>query len=97
MNILQAHHFGARLHETFDLSLGETTMPLVLADIRHGTSPRFAGQLRDPFTLTFRSTSPVALPQRIYRMNNEAMGTLDIFIVPIGRDVSGILYEAVFN
>ena len=38
-----------------------------------------------------------ALPQRIYRLEHAELGGLDLFLVPIGRDASGITYEAVFT
>ena len=53
--------------------------------------------LRSPFSLMFRSGSPVVLPQKVYRLKNATMGLVDIFLVPVGRDVSGVVYQAVFN
>ncbi len=39
------------------------------------------------------------LPQSIYQLENQATGTLDLFLVPIGigKDGTGIQYESVFN
>jgi hypothetical protein len=37
------------------------------------------------------------LPQRIYRLEHDELGALDLFLVPIGRDDSGVRYEAVFT
>ena len=53
--------------------------------------------MREPFSLYFRSGSQVVLPQRIYPIAHEAMGRLEIFIVPVAREPEGIVYEAVFN
>jgi hypothetical protein len=50
-----------------------------------------------PFSLTFRGPKESFLPQRTYRVEHPALGSLDIFIVPIGLDPSGYRYEAVFN
>jgi len=50
-----------------------------------------------PFSLLFRGPREGFLPQRTYRVEHVALGTLDIFIVPIGLDPSGYRYEAVFN
>ena len=38
------------------------------------------------------------LPQRIYQCEHDALGTVDLFLVPIGRghEGVGIQYEAVF-
>jgi hypothetical protein len=37
------------------------------------------------------------LPQAIYQLEHDRMGTMDIFLVPIGPDGQGMGYEAVFN
>jgi hypothetical protein len=53
--------------------------------------------MRQPFSLLFRSESPVVLPQKIYRMTNATVGPIEIFIVPVARDRQGIVYQAIFN
>lgn len=50
-----------------------------------------------PFSIVFRGPKDVLLPQRIYRMEHEQIGAFDIFLVPIGPDAEGLLYEAIFN
>jgi hypothetical protein len=52
---------------------------------------------RAPFSLLFRGPKNVYLPQRIYRFEHDEMGTLEIFIVPIGPDAVGMRFEAIFN
>ena len=51
---------------------------------------------RSPFLVQFRGPGDLILPQRIYRVDNETVGTLEIFLVPIGNDGSATTYEAVF-
>jgi uncharacterized protein DUF6916 len=48
---------------------------------------------RMPFSLVFEGGPDPPLPQAIYRVEHEALGELDVFLVPIatGR------YEAVFT
>jgi hypothetical protein len=55
------------------------------------------GGKRLPFSLIFRGPRTPILCQRIYRLEHETMGALEIFIVPVGPDESGVLYEAVFS
>lgn len=55
------------------------------------------GAKRKPFSLVFRGPSGPVLPQRIYALENEALGRLEIFLVPIGADTDGVRYEAIFN
>ena len=52
---------------------------------------------RTPFAVLFRTVLTPALPQRIYRVEHEAMGAHDIFLVPIGPDAAGMVYEAIFT
>ncbi|UUL82458.1 DUF6916 family protein [Sphingomonas qomolangmaensis] len=53
--------------------------------------------VRAPFVLLFQSAHVPMLQQASYRLANPTAGTLDIFLVPVGRDAAGTLYEAVFN
>lgn len=50
-----------------------------------------------PFSIVFRGPKDALLPQRIYRMEHAEIGAFDIFLVPIGPDDEGLLYEAIFN
>lgn len=52
---------------------------------------------RVPFSLIFRDPGGVVLPQRIYRVDHPELGSLDIFLVPIGADAAGVRYEAIFT
>lgn len=56
-----------------------------------------AKKRREPFSVVFRGPMSPILPQRIYRVVNEELGTLDLFLVPVGPDEEGMLYEAVFT
>ena len=52
---------------------------------------------RTPFSIVFRGPRTPLLPQRIYPMEHDAIGTFDLFLVPIGPDQEGMRYEAVFT
>ena len=52
---------------------------------------------QEQFSIFFRGPANIYLPQRTYHMKHDAMGELDLFIVPIGRESDGFRYEAVFN
>lgn len=97
MELLSCETFAGRAGETFDLAMGDGTVTLTLTEVTPLPTRGFPGMMRAPFSLIFRSTTPVVLPQRIYRLKNASMGALDIFLVPIGRDVGGAVYQAVFN
>lgn len=55
------------------------------------------GATREPFSLVFLGPREPVLAQRIYRLEHGGLGTLEIFLVPIGRDGAGTRYEAAFN
>ena len=61
-----------------------------------GWRPEGNRPARQPFALLFLGRSQVVLPQAVYRLENETLGALEIFIVPIGRTPEGVSYEAVF-
>ena len=52
------------------------------------------GQFKMP--IVFRGPTEPSLPQRVYRLVNAEMGTLELFLVPIAPDAEGLYYEAVF-
>jgi L-ascorbate metabolism protein UlaG (beta-lactamase superfamily) len=51
----------------------------------------------EQFSIVFRGSLDTFLPQGIYQIMHERMGSFDLFLVPIGRNESGYEYEAVFN
>ncbi|HEX9189876.1 MAG TPA: hypothetical protein VGB87_22560 [Vicinamibacteria bacterium] len=74
--------------EALDLTLVEATL--------HPDRSAVAAR-RKGFSLVFRDARPGHLPQGTYRLDHEEMGTLEIFLVPIGPLEGGMGYEAVFN
>lgn len=97
MRSLSLADFATVRGETLDLAIGEASVGMTLAEVRPLTMPAVLGGRSEPFELIFRSASPVVLPQRIYTFRHAALGTLEIFIVPVARDATGIVYQAVFT
>jgi hypothetical protein len=89
--------FTGRVGEQFRIAIGDATMltTQLIEVTPAGTPPR--GPRRTPFSLVFRSPPGAPLPQRIYRLHHDELGALDLFLVPIGPDDDGMLYEAVFS
>jgi hypothetical protein len=69
-------------------------LELVVAEAVGGETPE---GLREPFRLEFRGPVDPVLNQQIHRLEHAALGTLDIFLVPVGRDATGTTYEAIFG
>jgi Domain of unknown function (DUF6916) len=97
VQFLNFEFFSPHVNSTFALGLGEASVELTLTKAQKLPVHPFAGMMREPFSLFFRSSTPVVLPQRLYPFKHEALGNLDIFIVPIARDPQGIVYQALFN
>jgi hypothetical protein len=52
---------------------------------------------RQPFSLIFHGPRDPLLAQAIYRFEHEALGALEIFVVPLGQSAEHTTYEAVFT
>lgn len=49
------------------------------------------------FSLIFRGPLEPALRQRTHRLKHPALGELELFLVPIGKDEGSRFYEVIFN
>jgi hypothetical protein len=87
-----ADDFERHNGETFRLSPGELELKLV-------ETKRIGAALRDggAFSLLFVSAAGPFLPQAIYRLAHPGLGTLELFLVPLGPMHGGNGYEAVFT
>lgn len=100
---LTSADFRPFLNQTFLVHYGgETPWETTLIDVRDMPHQQAAGPdddaaRRQPFSILLRSPRVDAyLRQNIYTVKHDTMGALDIFLVPVGQDKHGTLYEAVF-
>jgi hypothetical protein len=86
--------FSEHLNTKFRVYAGDdNTVELELVEAKDlGSNSR-----QERFTLLFRGPHNVALEQRIYKMEHDKIGSLDLFIVPVGAVEAGKEYEAIFN
>lgn len=56
-----------------------------------------AGPHAPAFSLLFHGPADPLMPQATYRFEHGSLGTMEIFIVPLGRDEHSAVYEAVFS
>lgn len=83
------------LNQTFVVQIApEQTHPVELISVARVGRDNTTGR---PFSLLFRGAPGVYLPQRIYPISNDQMGTLEIFLVPVQPDQTGMRFEAIFN
>jgi hypothetical protein len=84
--------FESRINETFHLMLADGTLPLVLTEVKAaGTAA--PGAKRDPFSIAFRASGEIRLPQGIYRLQNDFLGVMEIFLVQHGPLELGAVFS----
>jgi hypothetical protein len=91
---LTADDFTARMQETFALSVPGMTVEVRLVEVEKLGG---ASVGRRPFSLRFSGPSQPILSQATYRIENAAMGAIEVFLVPLGPRDGGMCYEAVFT
>ena len=91
--------FAPHRGSTFTIDAGGGRVFVVrLEEVNAGRpAPRGPGRPQ-PFSLIFVEPAGTYLPQAIYRVVQETLGDLDVFLVPIGPGPDGgMRFEAVFN
>lgn len=98
LDALELADFARRLGTLFRLQppAGQALELVLLEATPHRSLPPAPGR-RAGFSLLFRSAGPGHLPQATYRLDHDDLGTLELFLVPIGPRDGGMCYEAVFN
>jgi hypothetical protein len=99
---LSAATFFPHIGDSFTIQIdAETNLDLELLEVtnpaRSGPPGPPQGDRRAPFSIVFRAATAPLLPQSVYAIAHGQIGRLDIFIVPIGPDKVGMLYQAVFT
>ena len=98
---LTVDDFAPLVGEVFAIHAGDAgTIELELTEAAtHDPAARAADDSgrRSAFSAVFRGPVEPILAQQICRLENDSLGPLEIFIVPIGRDEAGARYEAVFT
>jgi hypothetical protein len=96
MELLTIDMFGDKVGDAFVIDEAES--PAVELSLVEATPlPNHAKAPRVPFSLLFTTPGNAVLPQRIFMLRHPALGTLSIFLVPIGRDEHKVTYQAIFN
>lgn len=91
---LNSKSFYEHLNSEFKVLVpNEQPVSLRLAEV----AERDGGPRVEQFSLFFRGPKTPLLEQRIYHLQHETLGQLDLFLVPISIDEQGLLYECVFN
>lgn len=97
MQLMSIQNFAGAANQAFEIRMGEAAMSVTLIEVKPLQAHPFPGRLREPFSLLFKSASPVILPQKLYKMKHPSIGSIDLFLVPVAQDAGAIVYQAVFN
>ncbi|MFB9266316.1 DUF6916 family protein [Bradyrhizobium erythrophlei] len=91
---LHIDDFTAHKDAAFDMQTANGVVPLRLAKVdAAGNSGRQGGA----FSLLFAAPKGPWLPQAIYPVTHPRLGTMEIFLVPIGPLADGNGYQAIFT
>jgi hypothetical protein len=90
---LKIENFAPQRDQVFDMQTSDGVVPLRLVKVEAaGASGRAGGA----FSLLFAAPKGPWLPQAIYSIKHSSLGTLEIFLVPIGPLPGGNGYQAIF-
>jgi hypothetical protein len=90
---LKIDDFAPHRDSVFDMQTADGVVPLKLVKVDPaGASGREGGA----FSLLFVAPQGPWLPQAIYPIQHPALGTMEIFLVPIGPLPGGKGYQAIF-
>ncbi len=88
---MRVEHFEPLVLQDFSLENSDVKLKLLEAK----TLKTRDGATRTAFALLF--ACPVSAPQGTYALQHEALGKLEIFLVPIRQDGAGVHLEAIFT
>ena len=103
LDTLRSDDFKPYLHELFQLHAVAASgnqpharmLELVeVSELRYAPS---SSNARRPFSLIFQDAAGGVFPQSIYTLEHAALGSVDIFLVPIAARNDGTQYQAIFN
>ena len=93
---LTEKEFSKHLNTTFRIK-GEPPVDLELTQVKAYMDQSNDHSDMERFSAYFHGPEDRYLPQSTYALEHEAMGVVDLFLVPIAKDEKGLRYEAVFN
>ena len=98
LDTLTADTFESLLGAGFTLTDGALRVPVELVTVsRLGAASSPPDGRRQAFSLLFRGPASLTAPQRIYTLEHEILGALEIFFVPVQPEGEGTFLEAIFT
>lgn len=95
---LTEEEFSKHLNTKFGVRLDSPeAVELELVEVQGRPSGPGEQQGMERFSVFFRGPAHLRLNQHTFTLTHERMGEFELFLVPVGQDARGFLYEAVFN
>jgi hypothetical protein len=88
---LKLEDFIPHVHSQFQIA-GEEKVELELTSATDHSNAQL-----EQFSLIFTGAVSPYLPQRLYALSHPHMGNVELFLVPVGPDQTGMRYEAAFS
>lgn len=98
-DLLTIDFFTPHLDTTFNIALSNGELLALRLNEITPLGQGSAGN-RSPFSLLFCHPSlprNAHLPQQTYHLQHAVLGTLTLFLVPLGPDQTGMRYQAIFT
>lgn len=93
---LTEKEFSKHLNTKFRVSTDQP-IELKLSEVKGYLSKANEQSGMERFSVFFTGPGDRYLPQKVYSLEHDGMGALELFLVPVGQDQEGFRYEAVFN
>jgi len=95
--VLVFEDFADKVGEIFSITFDDApAIPMTLS-VAELVKTQQRPNTRPSFSLIFIIDVPEMLPQRMYRVEQEALGQIPLFLVPVGKKPEGFEYQALFN
>lgn len=93
---LTEKEFSKHLNTKFQIA-AEPPLELELTEVKGYLSGQNEQAGMERFSAFFHGPGDRYLQQQVYALEHDAMGSFELFLVPISLDEKGYRYEAVFN
>jgi hypothetical protein len=98
LNYLRREHFEPFVNTVFQFQPAEgrafNLQLLTVENLTLGANQK-QGMSGESFSLLFEGSKKIKVPQEIYQINHDALGSFPLFIAPVG--LRGNRYEAIIN
>ncbi len=101
--ILTREDFADKIGQKFTLmqadfevaELGDITLELTACDAMK--DQEFEGKKRSPFSLTLKGPESPCFPQGYQSFTHDAMGTVKLFLLPLGPQDGAMMYKVIYT